>query len=379
MLSKEKQLLCTFTNSVDYSSLLPEIASFYSILEKKEIRCFEMVRDNAIEWLSFKGNKRKAKELSAWLPGLISMIEIGGYCDFIDESSDLGEVIDSLYGFKLLNISVHLEQDKGFSRHRILIKGVCALSQQELKHSVKKIKEAQKLHQEVKPLWIPFEGKDLSGVIWLPEGVRLKNKLLSVWIRYFNEQGFKEIEVAPLFLLDELKNTLKNELKKYFYRHYEESDVDSLETDLFQLLETTSLTAVHFCETEEVLTQVLTTLIEKWRKLAITFDWTVTAVFNEAVSKIYKMSHIKDFVKKTLLASRWVEELVEAEMNVDKSVERFSFCVVDGFDRSWEMITLEVSYQEKSYCLKACWSNLERWLALLTHQNRDAEVLIDKV
>ena len=35
MLSKEKQLLCTFTNSVDYSSLLPEIASFYSILEKK--------------------------------------------------------------------------------------------------------------------------------------------------------------------------------------------------------------------------------------------------------------------------------------------------------------------------------------------------------
>lgn len=372
---------CEFYVQESFSKeLLPFLEeSMYSILEKKEIRCFEMIRDNAVEWLSFQGNKRRAKELSTWLPGLISMIEIGGYADFIDETSDVGEVIDSLYGFKLLNISVELEQDKGFSRHHISIKGVCALSQQELKHSSKKVKEAQKVSQEIKPLWKELEGKDASGLIWYPEGVELKNKLLSMWKKCLTEEGFKEIEVAPLFLLEELKNTLKNEFKTYFYKHYEESDEDTSGIDLFQLLETTSLTAVAFCETEEKLAEVLTALIEKWRKVATCFDWTVTAVFNESVSKIYRISHIKDFVKKILLSSRWIEELVEAEMNTDKSIERFSFCVVDGFDRCWEIITLEVSYQEKSYCLKACWSNLERWLALLTHQSRHVEVLIDKV
>ena len=65
-------------------------------------------------------------------------------------------------------------------------------------------------------------------------------------------------------------------------------------------------------------------------------------------------------------------------MYVDKSIERFSFCVIDGFDRHWEIITLEISYQEKSYCLKASWNNLERWLALLVHQGGHAKLLMDK-
>ncbi|MEI8300854.1 MAG: hypothetical protein WCG10_04495 [Chlamydiota bacterium] len=371
---------CEFSAQESFSKeLLPFLEeSMYAILEKKEIRCFEMVRDNAVEWLSFQGNKKRAKELSTWLPGLISMVELGGYSDFIDESFNLEEALDSLYGFKLLNITVRLDQDKGFSRYHIAIKGVCALSQQELKYSVKKMKEAQKLYQEIKPLWTLLEGKDVTGLIWLPEGVELKNKLLALWGRCLAEDGFKEIEIAPLFLLEELKNTLQNDLKSYFYRHYEESDEDCLTVDLFQLLETTSVTAVAFCETEEKLAAVLTALIEKWRKMATDFDWDVIAVFNESVSKIYRISHIKDFVKKILLSSRWIEELVEAEMYVDKSIERFSFCVVDGFDRHWEIITLEISYQEKSYCLKASWSNLERWVALLVHQGGHAKLLMDK-
>lgn len=35
MLSREKQLLCTFTNNQDYSSLLSKIGSFYTVLENK--------------------------------------------------------------------------------------------------------------------------------------------------------------------------------------------------------------------------------------------------------------------------------------------------------------------------------------------------------
>lgn len=35
MLTKEKQLLCTFTNNLDYSLLLSKISSFYTILENK--------------------------------------------------------------------------------------------------------------------------------------------------------------------------------------------------------------------------------------------------------------------------------------------------------------------------------------------------------
>lgn len=35
MLTKEKQLLCTFTNNQDYSLLLSKISSFYTILENK--------------------------------------------------------------------------------------------------------------------------------------------------------------------------------------------------------------------------------------------------------------------------------------------------------------------------------------------------------
>ena len=312
-------------------------------LRRKQVRVFEMVRDSAIGWLQASGNKKRAKELTTWSEGLISMVEIEGCGDFTEEFFDLEHALEILHGAKLVAFEEVFEEKRKL--YRVKLKGIGAVSSQELKECVKKAKEALKLFQKSDEFWV----YNPSGLIILSEGAKLKNQLLEFWERELTQAGVMEIEAYPQKLLENLS------MSAYFYRDFKSSEGGG---DLY----TPEGIMTSFCGRLLLKKEKLPSFVASLCKLTTYFAGRRAVFYRQ--HKRAKESGVAELVKENLQGYACEWNVVEGKK------EEMSFCVEDALGRLWEVLRLTWEIKESCYDLSLSLCDAERWLILSVHEGR---------
>jgi len=312
-------------------------------LRRKQVRVFEMVRDSAIPWLQASGNRRRAKELTSWSEGLISMVEIEGYGDFAEEFFDLEHALETLHGAKLVALEEVFDEKRKL--YQIKLQGIGADSSQELKELVKRAKEALKLFQKSDEFW----AYNPSGLVILSEGTRLKNQLLELWKRELTQAGLMEIEAYPQKLLENLS------MPAYFYKDFKISEGGG---DLY----TPEGIMTSFCGKLLLKQEKVPSFVASLCRLIACFA-SRRAIFYRQ-HKRAKGSDIVEFVKENLqgYAYEWRE--------IEGKKEEITFCMEDALGRLWEVLRLTWEIKESFYSLSFSLCDAERWLILAIHEGR---------
>lgn len=129
------------------------------VREKRPIRTLEMVGFSATELFKSQGQEARAEEVEE---GLVDVIQIGSFHDLSPgpHLKNTGE----LAAFK---IEIELLADQ-----RIRLVGWCHYSKEELKQYLKKINDY------VEPLVLGERLVFWKGSVWLPEGLKMRQKLI---------------------------------------------------------------------------------------------------------------------------------------------------------------------------------------------------------
>lgn len=322
---------CTFYLSDVFSEeLFPFLEErMYALLQPGEIQTFEMLSSNALEFLKFHHQRKRAQRLKG-RSGLVDAIKIGSYADFFEEAFSYEEALTHLKVFKLLSLTHTVEQGfHGESRHCFRIKGVSASGPQHLKALVKTVKAASRsYHMKARHLFLWTHSQDEKTLLWLPPGLALKNKLLSFFKNFLRERNFQEIESssipsAALFSLPELQA-----LSSIFCVYQDTTQV-SQEPDLglYSLENTLSIRAVRYFEGQD----------------------------KEACLK--EMLELLNALIKTLH--------IDGKCSRIDQGQNIRFFIKDSFEREWEVAS--IAMEEKKNLCQGMFSllSVERWLALL--------------
>jgi len=153
-----------------------QILSFFEekmrkiLSDEKEIKIFEMMPENAIEYVvSMKRHDDRAYEHVNVYGSFQKMIKIGRFVDFIDVKEDK-KWLEILKFFNLYN----LKKKKNFLR----IEGVACFDKKKIKDKLKKIRSYKKACHEnigVKMKYFLFDNN--GNIILLPKALQVKNIL----------------------------------------------------------------------------------------------------------------------------------------------------------------------------------------------------------
>ena len=357
-----------------HPDLFPYIEqTFKQLVDTNQIKTQEMVRDVAINYLKYKGFQKKAEELRESHPQqVLTILEIGGYVDAVEEELSLDELLPSIKHVKILQAHPLTS-----SSNQFLIKAVCAQDSSSLKQQLKQIKTAKTNdHLSV------FQKQGLISdhlecLVELPKGVAIKREYYIKIVSIFHQHGYQEI-----FLTRDLEVQALQQLlfatsivpsgHVYFADLYSTS-IDSLEKDLgLYSLELTQ--AVTFMSKVEDI------------KNGISIKKTLTLIDTlfKSFGLEYKISFrpYLEHEKKSIDAQALLLESVHCLNLVDKLDDSFLtkaikgqecqmlFSVEDPLGRLWDLISLEVQGKKENYYLEGKLISLERLLALLQDVNK---------
>jgi threonyl-tRNA synthetase len=168
----------------------------FLIKEKKPIEVFEMVPQNAGQFLLYHGQPVRAEKIARSGFPLVRMFQMGSFRDYLETSDSLA-AIDQLGAFKLQGIALEGEITR--------IMGTAFFDKQQLKEFLKKNKKINffghnTLGQQLE-LFI-WKEKDL---LWKPKGETLREILLTLFKQHYRAQGFEWVKTSQS--LEELFST----------------------------------------------------------------------------------------------------------------------------------------------------------------------------
>lgn len=336
-----------YSSEVCSEALFPFLEEgMHELLSQKEIQTFEMVSSNAVDFLRFHHQKRRAQALKQWSYGLVHTIKIGNYVDFLESELDVHKALEELKTFKLIQLSSLVEKGpSGEERIRYRIKGVSSSQTRLLKEMVKQIKEANKSsHRQANHLLVEI-GED---VLWLPQGLAHKRQLTQLISHSLKKEGYQEIESSKALIETAYTQQELRSLSAWF-AFYQDSTDSSKEPELglYHLKETLSVCGVRYCSKEKLLEtyqEVLNLLL----KIAQRFEWS------------YQIER------------KQKEQWVKLDQVPTSLGEEVRFFVKDSFERAWEIARIEIGEKKNPCYVKLLLISIERWFALLFDRSKGA-------
>lgn len=354
--------------SETFLSFLEE--GMHSILLKNEIKILEMLRDNAIEFLNFHHQKRKAKELKEWVNGLVKVIKIESYVDLLEEEFELEEASQSLKAFKLISISTGKEKNlQGQDKVLVRIKGVSSSGQGVLREFVKKVKEASKqYHLNHSELFSLVKSEEGEGFLWHSEGVQLKNNLVNILKKPFKDHGYQEVGFAAVENEVGERLCLKS-LSSFMYLYDQSTELDFYEEGLgLYSLETTQSISLVKGYGSEALEASVSFLIKSLYEIMEVLKLDCTASFKE--NREQKRNSKVDFQE---LFKKILPTLECGDLSHQKDYNVFlSLSVKDSFEREWEIATVEIEDKKSPCYVRMTLISIERWIALLLDHSKES-------
>jgi hypothetical protein len=347
------------------------------LTESSEIRCQEMVRDVAINFLKHKGFKKKAEECCELHQNqLLSVLEIGGYVDAFEEEISLEELLPQLKYFKILDLSTGDSLDGSPSCY-YTIKGICAKEASCLKKQVKQIKEAKAKFHVNALLKCSFLAKCAERFVELSRGVAYKKELCKQVISVFETHRYTEVtffdEPDEAFLEKlVLSKPYSQNLKLYFFETCS-TFIDSLEKDLGLYSLEKNLSAVFlenidnstYLNSVKQIISLIDSLFRNWQLPYSLF-------FNCYVEKEKKQINSQAVFQKILTELELDNKVEESrEKQILKGQEcQLVFAAEDAFGRAWDLFTIEIKGKKHPIYLESKLVSVERLIAILQDINK---------
>lgn len=348
------------------------------LIESSQIKCQEMVRDVAINYLKHKGFKTRAEELKDYHQNqILSVLEIGSFVDAVEEELSFEDLLPTLQCFKIIHLQTINSPEQSPSSHHFLLKGICAEDSASLKLQVKKIKEARAgFHLDVmqKNSYVAkFEGL----LIELPKSVAFKRNLCGKINAVLEERGYKEIDFSSDLEAVDFKELLFTkpcvvDNKLYFYDNCS-TEIFSLEQDLglYSLVKSKSVTFIDKIETTQNTASIkemillVDSLFKSWK-----LDYKIS--FYTYLEREKKLIDAKALFQECLQQAHLDnknEEEGQAESMKGQECQMV-FSVEDGFGRVWDLVTLEIQGKKQFFYLEGKLVSIQRLMALLQDVNK---------
>jgi|GEM_PF-2193401 len=318
--------------------------TMYQLLQERDLKVSEMIPYTAREFLKYHHQKARARALEDYQEALVQTIAIGTYTDFFEQEIDLVKALEEPIVFKLLSLSQHKEVGRaGEPKTRVRIQGISSTSQQVLKGFAKQIKKAS-LRSHTRLQHVMVIDEEEQEVVWLPEGVALKRKVLSAVKNSLEQMGFTEIEAHHISCIKLRSLSQLESYQGYFYLSQQEGEgSEERGLGLYGLAKTTAMYAQSRSIEVQTCFEGVCQLLQ-----GLGFSWTIC---------LERAAFRTD--------PRWsfLPESCEKIPSKDKG-ERVRFFIKDSFERNWEVACIEIDEKKKPSYVTISFSFLERLIAL---------------
>jgi|GEM_PF-2949681 len=350
-----------------------------SFVKKEEIKTLEMIRDSAVEFLIYHGQKRKGAELKQWANGLVNVVQVGGFADVLEDEIELDSALDSLKFFKILEIEAPLKHPQG--RKTFYIKAFAGSSAFEMKEKLKKIKSFKSdshAFKGVKEGYFEFfEKNNQSGAIFFEKGERVVSSLFKFAKDFYLSKGLSFIRVSSQFeeegdQMDCFSLSGFSYLKGWFFQDLISTSIETKEKDLglFNLAQNTQVSTFKKAvneDLEEILFSHLQDSLHLLETLGVKVCFKLTPFRKKTTKKVDAYQLFSRF-----LAESQSSLNIETAPYQKNSDYELVFTAKDFLEREWEIARCEVDDRKNPYYIRFDILSLERVFALLLDTSKES-------
>lgn len=350
-----------------------------SFVKKEEIKTFEMIRDSAVEFLIYHGQKRKGAELKQWENGLVNVVQVGSFADVLEDEIDLDSLLDSLKFFKILECQAPSKLAEG--RKTFYIKGCASSSVFEMKEELKRIKSFKSdshAFKGIKEGYFEFFEKDgQNSAVFFEKGEKVLSSLFTLVKDYFLSKRLSFIRVSAQF--EEESDQIEcfslagfSYLKGWFFQDFISTSIDTKESDLglFNIPQNTQISTFKKAvneDLEKILFLHLSDVLELFETLGVEVGFKLVP-FRKKISK--KIDAFKIFSKFLSGCSSSLSHSVsQYQKNSDYELV---FTAKDFLEREWEIARCEIDDRKNPYYIRLDLLSLERVFAVLLDSSKES-------